>query len=248
MMRRWIACFLVGIAAAGAGRGQSFEVASVRLNRSGARSGTMEFPPGHERFTMTNMPLGALILTAYDITVRQLAGADLLVSERYDIAAKAERPATRDEMRAMLRRLLMERFRLAVRRETREIPVYALTVAKGGPKLQPGSAPEKDRRTPLVPAHAGGSEAGTGNYVFRNESMPEFAWALSRMWATGDRVVVDQTALEGVYDFELKFSREGGDGPTLFEALPQQLGLKLESSKAPVELVVIEHVERPTEN
>jgi uncharacterized protein (TIGR03435 family) len=78
--------------------------------------------------------------------------------------------------------------------------------------------------------------------------MSEFAWALSRTQATGDRVVVDQTALKGTYDFELKWVREGAEGPSIFEALPEQLGLKLDSKKAPVELVVIEHVERPTEN
>ena len=72
-MRRLIVCVLVCAAAVGAGWGQAFEVASVRLNKSGARQGTMEFPPGHERFVMTNMSLGALILVAYDITVRQLS-------------------------------------------------------------------------------------------------------------------------------------------------------------------------------
>jgi uncharacterized protein (TIGR03435 family) len=247
-MRQLMACVLMGASAAGAGWGQVFEVASVRVNKSGARGGTIAFSPGHERFTMTNMSLGALILVAYDVTVRQLAGAESLPLELYDIAAKAERPATRDEMLEMLRRLLADRFRLVVRRERREVPVYALTVAKGGPKLQPSSTPEKDRRMPLVPSLAGGSEAGTGHLIFKDESMADFAWALSRTSATGDRVIVDQTALTGGYDFELKFVREGGDGPSIFEALPEQLGLKLESKKAPVEFLIIEHVERPTEN
>jgi uncharacterized protein (TIGR03435 family) len=247
-MRRLVACILVSASAVGAGWGQAFEVASVRLNKSGARGGTIEFPPGHERFVMTNMSLGALILVAYDITVRQFSGAELLGSECYDIAAKAERPTTRAEMLAMLRRLLAERFRLTVRRETRELPVYALTVVKGGPKLKPSSAPEKDGGTPLVPAHAGGSEAETGHLIFKNESMSEFAWALSRTEATGERVVADQTGLRGIYDFELKWVREGAEGPSIFDALPEQLGLKLEPKKAPVELVVVEHVERPTEN
>ena len=123
-------------------------------------------------------------------------------TERYDVSAKAERPVMREEMLVMLRRLLAERFRLAARRETRQVPIYALMVAKGGPKLQPSSAPEKDGRTPLVPAHAGGSEAEPGRLVFKDESMSEFAWALSRTSATEERVVVDQTALKGAYDFE----------------------------------------------
>ena len=247
-MWRLIACMLASAAAGGIGWGQAFEVASVRISKSGARGGTMEFPPGHERFVMTNMGLGPLILAAYNITVRQLDGAELLGFERYDIAAKAERPATRDEMLAMLRRLLADRFRLTVRRERREVPVYALTVAKSGPKLKPSLAPEKDGGTPLVPAHAGGSEVETGHLLFENESMSEFAWALSRTQATGDRVVVDQTTLQGNYDFELKWVREGAERPSIFEALSEQLGLKLEPKKAAVELVIIEHVERPTEN
>src|SRR5262245_55115924 len=104
-MRRFIACVLLSVVAVKVGWGQAFEVASVRLNKSGARGGTMEFS-GRERFMMTNMPLGALILVAYDITARQLAGADSLLSEPYDINAKAELPATRDEMLQMLRQLL----------------------------------------------------------------------------------------------------------------------------------------------
>jgi len=247
-MRRLIACVLASASAVNVGWGQVFEVASVRINKSLARGGTMEFPPGHERFVMTNMSLGALILAAYDITVRQLSGTQLLGAECYDIAAKAERPATRVEMQEMLRRLLAERFRLAVRRETRELPVYALTVARGGPKLKPSSAPAKDNGTPLVPAHAGGSETETGHLIFKNESMSEFAWALSRTQPTGERVVVNETGLAGAYDFELKWVRDGAEGPSIFEALSEQLGLKLEPKKAPVDLVVIEHVEKPTEN
>ena len=78
--------------------------------------------------------------------------------------------------------------------------------------------------------------------------MSEFAWALSRTQATGERVVIDQTGLRGTYDFELKWVREGAEGLSIFEALQEQLGLRLEPKKAPVELVIIEHVERPTEN
>jgi uncharacterized protein (TIGR03435 family) len=126
------------------------------------------------------------------------------------------------------------------------MPVYALTVAKGGPKLK--ASTEKEGGNPLVPAHAGGSESEGGHLVFRGESMREFAWALSRTAATGDRVVVDQTGLSGGYDFDLRYVREGADGPSVFEAVWEQLGLRLESKKAAVEMVVIEHVERPTEN
>jgi uncharacterized protein (TIGR03435 family) len=216
----------------------------------------MEFPNGRERFTATNMPLGAIILVAYDVTVRQLSGSDPLLSERYDIVAKAEHPAGRDEMQRMLQGLLRERFHLVVRRENREVPVWALTVGKGGPKLRVSDRPDTDSASPRTPARAGGSEQGSGHLIFRSESMADFAWALSRTAATGDRVVVDETGLKERYDFELIFERErapaGADvretGPTIFSALEEQLGLKLESKKRPVEFLVVEHVERPSEN
>jgi uncharacterized protein (TIGR03435 family) len=242
----------------GAAAQNAFEVASVRPNRTRDR-GSMEFPKGRERFTATNMPLAAIILVAYDITVRQLSGSDPLLSERYDIAATAEHAVGRDEMLRMLQALLVERFHLVVRRETREVPVYALTVARGGPKLHRSDLAEDDARVPRTPARAGGTEQRSGYLIFKGESMPDFAWALSRTVATGDRVVVDQTGLSGIYDFELSFEREtapagadvretGLQGPSIFSALEEQFGLKLEPRRAPVEFLVIEHVERPTAN
>jgi uncharacterized protein (TIGR03435 family) len=220
----------------------------------------MEFSRGGERFTAVNMPLAAIVVVAYNITVRQLSGSDPLLFERYDIAAKAERPARKDDMLRMLQALLADRFQLAVRRETKEVPVYALTVAKGGTKLRPSNLPEEEYPTPRTPARAGGTESGSGHVLFQSESMPDFAWALSRTAAVGDRVVVDRTELPGRYDFELTFVRETPpvaatdndpatrEGPSIFSALQEQLGLKLEPAKAPVEFLVVEHVERPTAN
>src|SRR5689334_10915718 len=106
-----IACVPFGAAGSGA-----FGVASIRPNRSRDR-GSMEFPKGRERFVATNMPLGAIILTAYNITVRQLSGSDPILSERYDIAARAEHAVGRDEMLRMLQALLRDRFKLVVQRE-----------------------------------------------------------------------------------------------------------------------------------
>jgi uncharacterized protein (TIGR03435 family) len=207
------------------------------------------------------MPLGALIIIAYDVTVRQISGPQGPLSERYDIAATTEHPVKAGDMLARLRALLAERFHLVVRRETRDVPVLALTVAKGGPKLRPGNPPESPGPRPRTPALAGGIEVASGHLMFKDESMADFAWALSRMTAIGDNVVVDQTGLKGNYDFELTFEREtplpaGADphepaaprGPSIFAAVQEQLGLKLESRKAPVEFVVVERAEKPTEN
>ena len=193
-----------------------------------------------------NMPLGAIILVAYNITVRQLEGAAEAFSERYDIAAKADHPVSSDAMRRMLQSLLADRFKMVAHRQTREVPVYALTVGKGGPKLESGDAVDG----PRTPARAGGTEVSSGHISFQGESMGDFAWALSRMAAIGDRVVVDRTGMEGAYAFELRFERESPEsrGPSIFEAVQKQLGLKLVSTRAPVEFLVVDHVEKPGEN
>jgi uncharacterized protein (TIGR03435 family) len=225
----------------------AFEVASIRVNKTGARGGSMEFSKGGERFTATNMPFGALVLVAYNITVRQLSGPPEFLSRKYDVSAKAEHRVSPDVMLRMLQSLLADRFKLVVRHETKEVPVYALTIAKSGPKLHHSDPPESDVAAPRTPARAIGTESRTG-YIFKNESMPDFAWALSRMAGIGDRVVVDDTGLKGNYDFELTFGRNDPEEPSIFSAVQGQLGLKLESKKAPVEFLIIDHVETPSDN
>jgi uncharacterized protein (TIGR03435 family) len=189
---------------------------------------------------------------AYNITVRQLSGPGPALSERYDVAAKAEHAVSRDQMLRMLQSLLVDRFKLVLHRETKEVPVYALVVGKGGPKLRPSDTPKSEGSNPRTPSRAGGSELRSGHLIFKNESMADFAWALSRAAATGDRVVLDHTGLEGTYDFELRFEpRELAvslEGPSIFEAVQEQLGLKLESKKDAVEFLVVDSVEKPSAN
>jgi len=239
-----------------------FEVASVRLNKTGVRGGSVEFSAGGERFTGTNMPFGAYMVIAYGITPRQLSAPDGFLSEKYDIAAKAEHAVSRDQMLRMLQALLADRFKLVLRREMKEVQVYALVVGRGGPKLQPTDVPRSAGANPRTPAGAGGTEPKSGHLIFKNESMSDFAWALSRVAGIGDRVVVDYTGLKGNYDFELKFERDSSpqagaeiaepatrrEGPAIFTALQEQLGLRLESRKAPVEFFIIDRGEKPTEN
>lgn len=160
----------------------------------------------------------------------------------------------------MLQGLLGDRFKLVARREFKGVPVYALTVARGGPKLHASDLPSNAVEVPRTPFLAMGSEPTTGYLVFQNESMSDFAWALSRMVGLDERIVIDRTRLTGRFDFELKFQRHrlstteaGGpilaDEPTIFDALQQQLGLKLESTRAEGEFLVIEHVQQvATEN
>jgi uncharacterized protein (TIGR03435 family) len=135
---------------------------------------------------------------------------------------------------------------------SRVVPIYALTIAKNGPKLRLSDSRASERPAPRNPALAGGMEPKSGHLVFRNESMADFAWALTRMAGIGDRVVLDHTGLSGRYDFELAYEREREgtlpEGPSLFTALQEQLGLKLASKKGLVEFLTVDHLERPSEN
>jgi len=146
----------------------------------------------------------------------------------------------------MLQTLLAERFQLQVHRETKELPVYALVAAKGGPKLhkaEPGG--NTDMR------------GENGSFVFRGTSMPQFSEDLSTL-SQVDRPVLDRTGIPGVFDFNLKFGESNdemkraliaGDGASIFTLIQEQLGLKLEARKGPVEMLVIDHVEMaPVEN
>jgi uncharacterized protein (TIGR03435 family) len=233
---------------AGLSRGQSFEVASVKRNTDSGHN-TMTCLPGGERFRVRNMPLLWLLGAAYDIPNRQISGVpEKMATETYDIEAKAERPVNREKMMIMLRTLLEDRFKLVVRRDTKELPAQVLMVAKGGPKIEEnrdGAELSMDR-------------VARSKWGFHNMPMSTFANVLAGFV---DNTVVDGTALKASYDFTLEFAlqlvgpgvREGREpapdpnGPSLSMGL-QQLGLKLESRKGPVELLVVDHIERPAGN
>lgn len=228
----------------------TFEVASVRLSTDIRRSPSIGPAPGGQRFATTNMPLLWLISSAYDVSIRQLAGLpDSFSSKYYDIEATTSQPASRDQMMRMLQSLLEDRFRLRIRRAAKELSVYVLTVAKAGPKL----AENKD---------GAGLETRTGadcKRSYRNFPMALFANILSGDVAD---TVVDKTGLTRSYDFTLQFmpeqvgpgvkaGREPGcpEGlPSIFTALREQLGLKLDKQKTSVEFLTIDHVEEPSEN
>jgi uncharacterized protein (TIGR03435 family) len=227
----------------------SFDVVSIKLNHNHARQSAV-FLPGGERFSATNVILDALILVAYEVDPRQLSGSALTAfkSGGYDIEAKADRAVSRDEMRLMLQALLADRFKLKIRRETKDRPVYALVVAKGGPKFHEGNAGVE-----------GGGRGSNGQYLFRNISMTHFVLGIGKGL---DRPIINKTGLQGTYDFELAFTPEGvgqgdrngrepgpaPDGPSLFTALQEQLGLRLESATAPVDYLIVDHVEEPSAN
>lgn len=240
---------------------QSFEVASIRLNRSGDR--IMLFQPGRGgRFTATNCSLNLLISYAYDVMQSQIVAAPAWVgSDRYDVAAKAENDPPIDGIRSMLRRLLEERFQFKAHREEREGAAYDLVVSKPG-KLKttsgecPGILSDQASRTdaPHSDAPCGGLRNTPGHTKGYRLTAEQLAGSLSFFL---QRPVVDKTGLTGRYDIELEWTPEApllqpeataASPPDMFTAVREQLGLKLESGRAPIKVLVIDHVQRPSDN
>lgn len=252
------ACILFLLASLGTAQ-TTFEVASVKPNLSGAQGGSVRLTPGG-RLVAQNAPMRMLITAAYDVRDFQLLGGPAwMASERFDIEAKAAGNPSQDQISQMLQALLAERFQLMVHRETRELPIYRLMVAKGGSKLQAAKAGEC---TPMVPPPArfdpatlrpcGGFNNNVGMMLGGRVAMAKLASGLSR---TLGRTVVDETGLSGSYDIELRWTPDDAQPapdsaapPSFFTAIQEQLGLRLESGRGPVEVLVVDRVERPTGN
>ncbi|HWC99257.1 MAG TPA: TIGR03435 family protein [Candidatus Sulfopaludibacter sp.] len=232
-----------------------FDVASVKPTPPDERRGIVHQPPGGQSYEVIGAPLRLIMTVAYTVTDRQISGGpDWLNNDRWSIEAKADRRGTSDELHAALVRLLEDRFKLKVRHETRELPAYLLTVDKKGSKM-----PQHDAAD-LVHEPIGGSfQNGELQMSGQNVKMDYFAFFLSRIL---DLNVVNKTGLAGAYDTDFHYVRElpagakleGGapppqaDGPDIVTALREQLGLRLEKGKGPVDFLVIEHVEKPSEN
>jgi uncharacterized protein (TIGR03435 family) len=251
-----------------------FEVASIKLNKSGDGRGMTNAGRGG-RFIATNVPLQLVITLAYGVKDFQISGAPAwLTSERYDIEAKAEGDPGFDAVRPMLQTLLEDRLQFKYHRETKELPVYALVVAKAGklhqaegecgPRPNVPPPPPEPGKMPTPPC--GGAFMGPGLLNAQKVPMTQVVDILGRLT---NRIVLDKTNLTGKYDINLEYTPEQGqlqappggappglpplppvdpNGPSLFTALQEQLGLKLESQKGPVETIVIDHIERPSEN
>ena len=236
----------------------AFEVASVKPSLIGAgekgggdgpRNGWVSSPGS---VTARRVSLAACVQWAYELRDFQISGPAWIGSERYDIVAKAAGPAAETEMRAMMQTLLAERFKMVVHRETKEIPVYELMVAKNGPKLRHSETEGKPNIRP-----------SGGGFVVQNASMSELADGLSRLRMTPrpmlDRPVLDRTGLTGQYDFSVQLfdtpegfkeaMRSGDIGASIFSLITEQLGLKLEPKKHQMAVLVIDSAEKiPAEN
>jgi uncharacterized protein (TIGR03435 family) len=261
--------------------GRVYDVASIKPNKSGTNMVRLMLTP--DGLSETNGTLQMLINAAYGVENNQISGAPNWVNtESYDIEAKMDsstaeelRKLSEDERRTerqrMLQALLAERFKLTVRRESKELPIYALVVAKDGPNLQeakPGDTYPNGIKGPDGQPGAGMMMMGREGLTAQGIPIANLVRHLSRVLG---RKVVDKTGLTGKYDFTLKWTPdqsqsamlrgpEGGQPgtgsaaapeasePSIFTALQEQLGLKLDSQKGPVEILIIDHVEKPSEN
>lgn len=314
---------IVAVSAAGFAQkveGPTFEVASIKpaapmqpgMMRMGRGGGPGTTDPG--QVTMTNMSLKDVIVNAYGVKRYQVSGPDWIDSQRFDIQAKVPAGATKEDVNLMWQNLLKERFGLALHHETKDMPMFALVVAKGGPKLKE-SVVDPNAPAALGPPPGGPNAPPPSRPAMGKDGMPQIPDSMRRpgafmmmmmpgrmrLMATGatitdltenlnrqmDRPVNDQTGLTKKYDITLDFSPEGmmrgmpagpppgamiadghgggggagrgdagmvstpdgGEAPTLPVALQEQLGLKLEAKKGPVDLLVIDHLDKsPTEN
>jgi uncharacterized protein (TIGR03435 family) len=278
---------------------QTFEVASIKANRSGAPLQILPtLQPGGRVFAI-NLPLREFIQVAHGLRANQLVVASPLAESRFDLEARAGSGATPEQAAAMLRALLIDRFGLVTHGETRQLPVYTLQrldAARLGPQIRPSgtecapmtppTGPGAPPPPPPPPPSLSGSRLGPGEdaaecpsmffpgvWSLRSMSVHAFALALERLV---QRAVLDRTGLTGRFDVDMAYVPEifevpfagnvvggavGGPfetpgsgppaprtGPSVFTALRDQLGLRLEGGRAPVDVVVVDDVRQPSEN
>jgi uncharacterized protein (TIGR03435 family) len=237
----------------------AFDVASIKRNTTERNGIDFSEGPGG-RLTVVNNPTSNAIQNAYGIAHYQLIGApDWVDSERYDIEAKGFATASRKEIMLMLQTLLADRFAMRAHFETREMPAFILTVAKGGPKIKMLSKEDcvpfdsTMRNGGAISNRCGNNHLSRNNVWLANHiSIPGVTGVLTS--ALG-RPVIDRTGIKGTFDVSLQWSDDQAlaDGPadapaSLYTALRETLGLELKSDHGPVEVLVIDHIERPTEN
>jgi len=235
----------------------AFDAVSVKPSDPNSKNGTLVDVTRGGTLHVVNATVKDLIETAYDVRSFQIEGGPKWAdATKYDVDA---RPGTRPQgaaapppgwtnVRLKVQALLKERFQLQLHRDTRTLPIYSLAIAKSGVKSSPLSATQSRNR---------GINAGPGTMLGEAATMPQLAYKLSRLLG---RPVIDNTALEGNYDFKLEWTPDSGPpapdgqplatsaGPSLFSAIQQQLGLRLEATKGPVDILVIDRVEKPSEN
>ena len=256
----WVVCVspLLAQAPAAIPPDLRFEVASLKPSAPGGRGGGIRPAPGGQRYVANNIPIKAMIQVAYRVKAEQVVGGPAwLESDPYDMDAKAEKPSSGDELHVMLINMLADRMQLKFHHAKRDMRMYGLSVGQGGPKLTPheaanGGEPWIDV-TQEKPLHM--------KMTATSVPLDYFAFRMAQLL---DLPVVDLTGIHGGYDFTLEYTRdlppnfpEGGringeepdtTGPTIFQAVKQQLGLELKPQRGPVDVIVIDHAEKPTAN
>ena len=280
---RMAGILLLVVVSLAAAQAQRFEVASIREGGTPGTPPLVSVLPGG-RLSAPNATLRELIRSAYAVEDNRILGGPAWMGQaRFALEAKAEAadPGA-GQLQAMLAALLAERFMLRVHRETRELPVYTLTIARDdgrlGPNLRPTGAecrpitppqgypppppppPPDSPRRPLVPANIGARCPAMffpGWIAARAVTIEQF---VPRLALAAGRPVVDRTGLSGEFDFDLRYTPDqppafngaalppAADGESLFTAIKEQLGLALDAQRAPLEVLVVDRAERPTEN
>ena len=253
----------------------TFEVASVKINKSGPAGTRIDFQA--KRVNLVNVPLRAIIQLAYGIQQpTRVVVPNWVNEERYDIVATSENVISLEQRRTMLQALLAERFRLMTHNESREQSAFAMVLARSDGRLGPnlrkstavcanragglGGGPAADAPNPQPTVVCGVRPAGPGKIVLVGVEVNLLASALS---VPMGRTVFDKTGLTGLYDVEITFTPEVPQGPgapaadappggefnsTLLGAIQDQLGLKLNSEKEKIDILVVDRIERPSEN
>ncbi len=234
-----------------------FEVASIRQNITATEHDHSHIysAANDGLYRTVNAPLKMLLESAFNLPETRILGVpSSIASAKFDIEAKSDATLSqqlaklpsdqgREIKRQMLQSLLADRFKLVTHLETRDLPIYALVVAKNGPLIHP--------------SQAGGTTINRGNNrIAVQGSDNTVALLAEQLSLTLGRVVIDKTGLEGRYDITLKWTPDdasasasnASDGPSIFTAIQEQLGLKLESTKGPVQVLIVDHVEMPSEN
>lgn len=232
----------------------TFDVASIKQSQPGLRGGGIKPLPGGTGYTSQNIPIKLIISLMYKVPMRQIEGApEWLSADSYDIEGRIDHSASLDDLQTMVKNLLADRFQLKFHSEFKQGPVYALTVDKSGLKMKA----DGNGQALKIPINFGKGNEYIGNQV----PMRYLCWWLGQQLEQDRRPVIDLTGLKDSYDFTLAFapelppdvpkeslSPELLDRPSIFEAVKDQLGLKLVPQTGPVEYLVIDHVERPSAN
>ncbi len=249
-------------AAGGVARAPAYDVVSVKPNKSVNRGSMINVQ--NDSFSATNVSLKMMLVNAYDVKDYLITGlTGWANSERFDINAKivdmdadALKKLTNEQRESMLQQLLADRFQLKVHLQTEVLPTYEMVVAKGGPKITavepPGPDPDADKNKEFKGMGRGSMRVSNTELSAHDVPLDSLAYSLSGRLS---RTVVDKTGLKGKYDLLLTWSPDDGSAaasdssaPSLFTALQEQLGLRLQPAKGPVQTLVVDHVELPTEN